>query len=88
MSKPQMLWGKTDWKGKTTSGYRISDQNVPKVPPRNRQILAGLTYKRRETQTQFLFCLMGSRSLPCENLCKAVAGHTAGGGLSLCVRDL
>lgn len=50
MSKPQMCWGKTDWKGKTTSSYRISAQNVPEVPPRDNQVIAGVSYKRRETQ--------------------------------------
>lgn len=64
MSKPQMLWRKTDWRRKTTSGYRISDQNVPKVLPRNRQILAGLPYKRREIQTSVFVLADGEQEPP------------------------
>lgn len=81
MSKPQMCWGKNWLERKTSSGYRIYDQNVPEVPPRSRQII-----KEGRVKSQFLICLMGSRSFPCENLCEGSGCCcTCCRGVCLCV---
>lgn len=72
------MWcGETTWKGKQFLVRkrclrvldRISDQNVPRMPPRNRQIIAGASYERREAGIQVSVLPNSEQEPPAEDLC-------------------